>query len=224
MTTVSEFPSPAAASETTVPQMTAEAFLRWEHTGIAEWVDGEVFIMAVTNEHQRIVDFLIQFIGIFCRLFNLGVVRSAPYAMRVPTSGSVREPDLMFIATANLVRVRREALDGPADLVVEVVSEESVARDYDEKLAEYEAAGVQEYWIIDPRPNRQRAAFYQRDAQGRFQPVRIDQNNTYQSAVLPGFQLKLGWLWPSEPEPDALAALIEIIGADKLAASLRSRQ
>jgi len=110
--------------------MTAQEFLRWEHNGIAEWVNGEVSIMAVTNEYQRMVDFLNRLLGIFVQAFGLGVVRSAPYAMRATPEGSIRAPDLMFVSAAHLDRVRREALDGPADLVVEVVSEESVARDY----------------------------------------------------------------------------------------------
>jgi len=202
--------------------MTAEEFLRWEHSGIAEWVDGDVFTQAVTNEHQRSADFLNRLIGIFAQIFGLGMVRSAPYSMRALTS-HIREPDLMFIATANLSRVRHEALDGPADLVIEVVSEESVARDYDEKFSEYEVAGVQEYWIIDPRPNRERAAFYQRDANGHFQPVRTGENNTYQSSVLPGFRLNLDWLWQTDSEPDVLTALTEMIGADTLAGAPRSR-
>lgn len=204
--------------------MSAEEFLRWEHPGIAEWVNGEASLMVVTNEHQRIVNFLIQLIGIFCRVFDLGIVRSAPYAMRAVPGGNIREPDLMFIATANRDRVRREVLDGPADLVVEVVSEESVARDYDDKFTEYQSAGVQEYWIIDPRPNRRRASFFQRDAQGRLQPALVDANDVYRSSVLSGFWLKLEWLWQTDPEPDALAALTEIIGAEKLVAALRTRQ
>lgn len=204
--------------------MSAEEFLRWEHPGIAEWVNGEVSIMAVTNEHQRIVDFLNRLLGIFVQISGLGIVRSAPYAMRAVPGGNIREPDLTFVATAHLERVRREVLDGPADLVVEVVSEESVARDYDDKFAEYQDAGVQEYWIIDPRPNRRRASFFQRDAHGRLQPALVDANNVYRSSVLPGFWLKLEWLWQADPEPDALAALAEIVGEEKLIAALRTRQ
>ena len=130
----------------------------------------------------------------------------------------------MFISTTNLGQMRPEALDGPAYLVVEVVSEESVARDDDEKFTEYETAGVQEDWIIDSCPNRERSAFYQRVTSGRFQPVRTDGSDAYPSAVLPGFRLKLGWVWQSEPEPEALRALTELIGVDKLAAVLCSRQ
>jgi len=225
MTPTSESLAPTAQAPAATPQpMSAEEFLRWEHLGIAEWVNGEVSIMAVTNEHQRIVDFLNRLLGIFVQISGLGIVRSAPYAMRAVPGGNIREPDLTFVATAHLERVRREVLDGPADLVVEVVSEESVARDYDDKFAEYQDAGVQEYWIIDPRPNRRRASFFQRDAHGRLQPALVDANNVYRSSVLPGFWLKLEWLWQADPEPDALAALAEIVGAEKLIAALRTRQ
>jgi Uma2 family endonuclease len=41
-------------------------------------------------------------------------------------------------------------MDGAADIVIELVSPESVHRDYGEKLYEYEQAGVPGYWIIDP--------------------------------------------------------------------------
>jgi Uma2 family endonuclease len=204
--------------------MSAEEFLRWEHPGIAEWVNGEVSFMAVTNEHQRVVDFLNRLLGIFVQIYELGIVRSAPYAMRAVPGGAIREPDLMFISKANRERLRREMLDGPADLVIEVVSEESVARDYDDKFAEYQDAGVQEYWIIDPRPNRRRASFFQRDAQGRLHPALVDADDIYRSSTLTGFWLKLAWLWQSDPEPDALTALAEIVGPEKLIAALRAQQ
>lgn len=147
--------------------------------------------MAVTNEHQRIVDFLNRLLGIFVQAFGLGSVRSALCAMRATPDGSIREPDLMFVSAAYLDRVQREALDGPADLVVEGVLEESVARDYDQKFIEYQSAGVQEYWIVDPRPDRRRASFFRRDPQGRFQLVPVSEGSIYHAQVMPSLWLKL---------------------------------
>ena len=56
--------------------------------------------------------------------------------------------------------MRDTFLDGPADLVIEVISDDSVTRDRVEKFDEYLEAGVREYWVIDPRPGQQRALFY----------------------------------------------------------------
>ncbi len=41
-------------------------------------------------------------------------------------------------------------LEACADICIEIVSPESVTRDYGDKFVEYEKAGVQEYGIIDP--------------------------------------------------------------------------
>ncbi len=41
--------------------------------------------------------------------------------------------------------------DGPPDLVVEVISPESVGGDRGEKFHEYEGAGIAEYWLVDPQ-------------------------------------------------------------------------
>jgi len=225
MTSASESLAPATQPPAAASRWTsAEEFLRWEHPGIAEWVNGEVSITAVTNEHQWVVDFLNRLLGLFVQIYELGIVRSAPYAMRAVPSGAIREPDLMFISRANQGRLRREMLDGPSDLVVEVVSEESVARDYDDKFAEYQDAGVREYWIIDPRPDRWPASFFQRDAQERLYPAPVDADDIYRSSALPGFWLKLAWLWQADPEPDALAALAEIVGPEKLIAALRAQR
>jgi Putative restriction endonuclease len=47
-------------------------------------------------------------------------------------------------------RGRRHYLDGPAAIVVEIAAPESVHRHRVEKVAEYEPAGVPEYWLVDP--------------------------------------------------------------------------
>jgi Uma2 family endonuclease len=145
-------------------------------------------------------------------------VITAPYLMRAVPGGNGREPDLMFIATANLARLGQKYLDGPADLVIEMVSEDSVVRDRDDKFSEYQDAGVREYWIIDPRPNRRRADFYVMGENGKYQPVPIPNDNRYHSTVLPGFWLDLEWLW--QEDPNELAALTEIVGAERLSVPL----
>jgi Uma2 family endonuclease len=97
-------------------------------------------------------------------------------------------------------------LAGPADLVVEIVSPESATRDLHNKFAEYQAAAIREYLIIDPRPDQQRVSWYVLDDAGRYQAVPPDEAGRVHSAVLPGFWLQPDWLW-QEPLPDPLRTL-----------------
>lgn len=62
------------------------------------------------------------------------------------------EPDLVIICDPGKSDGRR--INGAPDLVVEVVSPSSRKRDYLIKLNKYWAAGVREYWIIDPEQEK----------------------------------------------------------------------
>ncbi|OKH26729.1 hypothetical protein NIES593_01375 [Hydrococcus rivularis NIES-593] len=48
----------------------------------------------------------------------------------------------------------KHELQSPPPLVVEVVSPESVERDYQRKAIEYQTIGISEYWIVDPFENK----------------------------------------------------------------------
>jgi Uma2 family endonuclease len=127
--------------------------------------------------------------------------------MKLPRSG--REPDVIFLAQAHRDRLKDTYLDGPADLVVEVISPDSVTRDRAKKFAEYQQGGVAEYWLLDP--DTQEAEFYQLDAQGTYQRVLPDAQGIYHSHAVPGFWLNAAWLWQS-PEPSVDQVLQEIAG------------
>jgi Uma2 family endonuclease len=186
-------------------KMTYEEFLNWcDEDTLAEWVDGEIImVLPASVHHQRLADFLVKCLGIYVEQRDLGVVLSAPFQMKLEHG---REPDLLFIAKEHLDRLRDNYLDGPADLVVEIVSPESAARDRGEKFYEYEAGGVGEYWLIDPL--RQRAEFYQLE-EGRYTLVQPDAGGVYHSAVVRGFWLRVTWLW-QDPLPPTLDVLREL--------------
>ncbi len=172
-----------------------EEFLAWvDEDTLAEWVAGEVVLMSPASaNHQLVRDFMLILVRLFAEAHQLGVVLSAPFLMRLPTRPSGREPDLLFVAAADADRVRETYLDGPADLVVEIVSPESEDRDRGDKLVEYQDAGIPEYWLIDPV--RQDALFYVLGEDGRYRPAVVDADGVYRSAVLPGFRLRIAWLW-----------------------------
>lgn len=201
---------PSSTSTAEQPQhMSYEEFLDWcDEDTLAEWVDGQVVMASPASEpHQRIVDFLVQVGGIYVTQRNLGRIISAPFQMKLTPPRSGREPDIIFIAQEHLDRLKHTYLDGPADLAVEVTSPESRLRDRGEKLAEYEMAGVREYWIFDPE--QRRADYYVLAADGRYERKRADTQGLYRSEVIPGFWLKEEWLW-QDPSPNPLAVLHEL--------------
>ncbi len=187
------------------PKLTYEEFLAWgDEDTLAEWVDGDVIMTSPASfEHQQIVRLLVSTMGVFVETHQLGIVLSAPFQMKVGERG--REPDLLFLGNEHRDRLKPTYLDGPADLVVEVVSPESVSRDRGDKFVEYEQAGIQEYWLLDPR--RKIAEFYRLDAQGRYQTVQSGETGEFHSAVIEGFWVRIDWFWRPPMVLDVLQAL-----------------
>lgn len=109
-------------------RMSYEEFLAWaDEDTLAEWVDGEVVMSSpASDRHQDISGFLGTILRVFAEEQNLGVVLGAPFQMRLSHSG--REPDLLFLAHEHLDRRKPTYLDGPADVVVEILSPESAAQ------------------------------------------------------------------------------------------------
>jgi Uma2 family endonuclease len=205
----------AQAAHTETPRrappgkMTYEEFLAWcDEDTWAEWVDGEVIILSpASKRHQELARFLLMVLGFFVEAHDLGIVLPAPFQMKLGPSGPGREPDLLFVAREHLDRLHPTFLEGPADLVVEITSPESISRDRGEKYVEYEAAGIPEYWLIDP--DRRQAEFYRLGSDGHYRVVLPDAGGLYRAVVLPGFWLRVDWLW-QEPLPPVLAVLAEL--------------
>ena len=206
-------------------KMAYEDFLAWalKQEGHFEWVNEEVIVyMSVSPLHQDVVVFLTKLLGLFVDLFGLGKISGGPAQVKLP-GGSGREPDVFFLAQAHLTRVSGNHVDGPVDLAIEVISDDSVTTDRDDKFYEYEAAGIPEYWIIDPRPSRRRAYFYQLTEKGVYRHIEPEGDGIYHSRALPGFWLKAEWvIGPDFPNP--LVKLIEIVGADNYARLLSQAQ
>ncbi len=198
--------TPTESRQIAPQKMTYEEFLAWaDEDTLAEWVDGEVVMYSpASNKHQDMADFLVSVLRPFVETRQAGVIRSAPFQMKLEQSG--REPDLLFVAQEHLERLKKTYLDGPADLVVEIISPESVGRDRGEKFYEYAQGGVPEYWLLDPQVEW--AEFYHLK-DGRYRLTFDGREGEYRSAVLPDFWLRVEWLW-QEPLPRTLDVLREL--------------
>jgi Uma2 family endonuclease len=201
-------PCAAVARAAPTGKMTYEEFLAWaDEDTWAEWVNGEVIVLVpASNRHQDLATFLAALLRFFVEARQLGRVLTAPFQMKLGPDLPGREPDVLFIAGERLDRLKNTYLDGPADLVVEIISPDSRARDRGAKFYEYEQGRVREYWLLDYL--RRQAEFYQLGSDGIYRPVPVDAEGIYRSAVLDGLWLKVGWLW-QEPLPLLLSVLKE---------------
>ena len=99
--------------------------------------------------HQEVSRNLAFLLWAFVKSGGLGKVLYAPFDVILGES-TVVQPDIVFISKENLKNVREGRLFGPLDLVVEVVSPDTVRRDTFVKKGIYAGAGVREYWIVYP--------------------------------------------------------------------------
>jgi Uma2 family endonuclease len=93
----------------------------------------------------------------FGNYFNnkLCEVYEAPFDVRLKKNkgsdsevNTVVQPDISVFCDLSKLD-DRGAIDAP-DLVVEITSDSTMKKDYNEKFNLYEENGVQEYWIVNP--------------------------------------------------------------------------
>ncbi len=181
--------------------MTEDEFEAWCDEDVkAEYVDGKVIVHSpVSTRHSDVVLFLAGLMRVIVQQRNLGRVSGPEVQVRL-RPGLRRVPDLLFVAQERADVIKPTLVEGAPDLIVEIVSPDSVERDWRDKYLEYQMAGVGEYWVIDLA--YQRMAVYRRDEHGRYQAVAAEEG-VHCSQALPGFWLRAEWLW-QEPLPNEL--------------------
>ena len=115
-----------------------------------ELLEGELIEMvSPTSRHQLVVMNLVRILDAHCQAHDLGVVLTAPLDV-ILARRAVVQPDILFIAKARKAKLIGERITGAPDLVVEILSPTTSARDLNQKRKLYARHGVQEYWIVDP--------------------------------------------------------------------------
>jgi hypothetical protein len=133
-------------------------------------------------------------------------------ACRVPSKQHGRpEPDIGFLKRSRRHLVRRGYVAGRPDAAMEIVSPESIERDYKKKRRQFEEAGVPEYWIIDEM--EQLITLLRLGKDGLYHEVPA-KNGIFRSKVIRGFWLRPSWLWRKRL-PDPLKTLTLIMRKGK---------
>ncbi len=176
----------------------------------ADLIDGVIYMASpATLEHEEEFGFIFMVVRGYVRRLGLGSVLGSRAAMKL-SEQDAPEPDLMFISKERLARAAGKAVLGAADLVVEIISPGSRRLDLVEKKALYAKFGVIEYWAIDLY---RQAAFFWKNNNGSWEDISVDAMGIMRSSVLPGFWLRVDWLF-AEELPDENMIIATIIAGD----------
>lgn len=154
-----------------------------------ELIEGELVMSPAPKTRHQIV------IGQLMRVIQNAEDAGRGLALVSPTDvvfsdATILQPDLLYVA-ASRRHIIGDRVQGPPDLVIEVLSEGAERRDLVAKLDLYARFGVPEYWIVDSRA--QTIEFLVLDA-GRY-VVHTGVDNRYQSPRLSEVEIDLAAFW-----------------------------
>jgi Uma2 family endonuclease len=101
-------------------------------------------------------------------------------------------PDVFAVSPRHQHRLNDHYLNGPADLVIEILLRGHEAYDREVKCRHYEAGGVGEYWIINPVG---RNVEFLRLTQDGFGQSGLDPDGKYRPGAFPGLAFQPARLW-----------------------------
>jgi len=116
-----------------------------------EIIEGVLYIVNAPGfDHQYVVHQLSVALELWLRAHPGGVVLTAPFEVHLSETSRPVQPDVLFIAAWRRPEPGAPFFAGAPDLIVEVLSPNTVRTDRLVKFAAYERAKVREYWIVDP--------------------------------------------------------------------------
>jgi Uma2 family endonuclease len=108
---------------------------------------------APSTNHQSVSKWLLHFLFATIELRGLGKVFYAPVDVQLGPHDIV-QPDLVVVLNKSKAGILPSRIQGPPDLVVEILSPSTSQNDLTLKRRLYEQSGVSEYWIVDPDQRR----------------------------------------------------------------------
>ena len=153
----------------------------------AELIDGQMYYMAPPGRtHQRISGYLHNEIYNYIRAQGGSCeIYAAPFAVFLDDDEHTYiEPDLSVICDRS--KLDERGCHGAPDWVIEIVSPGSKPRDYFTKLFKYRAAGVREYWIVDPAKELIMAYWFEQETMEQY-----SFGEDIPAGIFPDFSIKI---------------------------------
>src|SRR5262245_9950588 len=173
--------------------MTSDQFckLPTSDTVKLELLDGEVVVMPrATPLHQYFLLRLAIAVQLWADRLKLG--RVLPETLMKLDGRWTPAPDLVFVASRHLRRVKVKRIEGPVDLAIEALSPKTAKVDRMTKFKAYDKYGIPWYWIVDLRV---RVLEEYELVQGKYQnPVKTPFDGPFEPRLFPGLAIDLASL------------------------------
>ena len=152
-------------------------------------INGELIMTpAPTTVHQRVSRRILRILDEFIVTNKLGEVFYSPIDVYFSETETY-QPDIIFISGDRLSIIGEEKIEGPPDLIVEILSPTTAYYDLRHKKRIYEQYDVKEYWIVDPM---EKSMEVYENKNKSFKLVKnYDQSDVLQSHLLQGFEMPL---------------------------------
>jgi Uma2 family endonuclease len=152
-------------------------------------IGGElVMTPAPVPNHQIPLGNLFWKLNEFIKESALGIVIVSPIDVYFSETDTY-QPDIIFILKDRLNIIGEKKIEGPPDLIVEILSPATAYYDLRSKKDIYEKSGVKEYWIVDPI-QKSIEIFLNRN--GRYEAVSTAKDGgTIMSNLLKGLSINL---------------------------------
>lgn len=150
-----------------------------------EIIEGVLYVAAAPSRpHQEVLVQLTLLVGNLVAATKSGRAYFSPVDVRFSAHDLV-QPDLIYIRRERLHLYRGHIMDGPPDLVMEVISPSNRGYDLTEKARLYEKYAVPEYWVFDPENHKITHLVLTDGAHVRVSP----EDGLYNSTVIDGLTI-----------------------------------
>lgn len=170
-----------------------------------EFIQGEVIMHSPALErHTRAVMRLYDLVSAHVRVKACGGVYMEKAMTVFPRNDY--EPDIVFFGSAKAGLIDPDTLKYPVpDLVVEVLSPSTEARDRGVKFEDYALHGVGEYWIVDAVAET--VELYRLQGSS-YPPVGPQANGSLSSEIVAGFEIPVRAIFDEELNLTALRGIL----------------
>jgi len=172
-------------------------YLTWRLTERVELIRGKILRMSpgANRRHQDIALDIAFELKTFLRQKPCSIY-IAPFDVRLPLpahrqkkgkTDTVVQPDILVVCDPS--KLDDQCCNGAPDLVIEILSPDNGKRERKTKYELYEAAGVLEYWVVNPA--EENVTCFHLNAEGQYQGGKpYYAEDDIPSRILEGFVLK----------------------------------